>query len=98
MFGWIAIGLFIRIADSKTSTCTPRVEGPRSRLREENLIMSLFKIFISDLLLCELYDIEYRRVWLVDYPKNQLSVVHRRFCINMDEGPLPSIAEADRTK
>lgn len=25
-------------------------------------------------------------MWLADYPKNQLSVVHRGFCINMDEG------------
>lgn len=32
----------------------------------------------------------YRRMWLVDYSKNQLLVVHRGFCINMDEVcPLP---------
>lgn len=28
-------------------------------------------------------------MWLADYPKNQLSVVHRGFCINMDEGRCP---------
>jgi len=38
-----------------------------------------------------IYVIEYiyRRMWLADYPKNQLSVVHRGFCINMDEGRYP---------